>query len=216
MAPHSVAIFCDNGDVLFRDEQMLRRIHRDGRELWKLDLSAKVEPAGQQQENHQSPVIGPDGTIYCPFANWLVAITPTGEWKWNHLMSETFTNLRNGSRTDWATFTRGGELVFITGEMEILISPATAGGGSAIAFVARKEGVRCVGADGVMKWKQTFPSAFSWYLPQSRWELEVLWKSRMGLRTAKHLTRLTTTPDGTLYLSGQVNGKTRIWAIRGD
>ena len=69
---------------------------------------------------------------------------------------------------------------------------------------------------GHQLWAQSIPSVFTWSFPRSKFDFGVMWKSHLGLRNAKHLRSLVTAPDGTIYLSGFVNGKSKIYAIRGD
>jgi hypothetical protein len=83
-------------------------------------------------------------------------------------------------------------------------------------MLARNERLICLSPDGVTKWEQAIPASIEWNLPRSKWDLEVMWKSRMGLHYTKHLTPPMTSRNDAIYLSGFVKSKFKIWVIRGD
>lgn len=213
----SSATFLEGGDLLMCDHWTVRRYDPIGRVIWSLTLPDVVGRTSSSSYLNARPIIAADGTIYCLGEDQVFALNPDGKLLWQHSFSSA---ARKGWQphwvSEWATFTPQGDLVVIAGDRESIVGTAAPGVITTLAQLARNERVVCLGRDGLQKWSQSIPSAFTWSFPLNKVALEVMWKSRLGLRNTKHLRSLVTAPDGTIYLSGFVNGKTKIYAIRGD
>ncbi|GEM_PF-2389124 len=208
------AVFVANGDLLVSDGWHLRRYDSGGELIWMLDLP---NIPNKSSGINRPPIVANDGTIYCLGWDHVFAISPDGGLKWNHALS------KSAARKDWRQWgkewgmtTSSGDLAVLAGDFEGLQRvPASRPGVSRIDLV-RNERLLCLGADGGLKWEQYLPTSTSWSVPRSRLDFEALWKSRMGQRYSKHLQLISIDTDGTIFVSGFADHKTKIWAIDGN
>jgi hypothetical protein len=141
-----------------------------------------------------------------------VAIAPTGDIRWRIPLSEK--TQWSSTAADWGAFTPTGDLVVIASEREILWNGP--GGAGSLVTLAHDERLVCLSPEGSVKWEQSLPSSVAWTWPRSTWDLQVMWSSRMGLRRSKLPGDLITGPNGTIHLTGRVNGRRKLWTIRTD
>jgi outer membrane protein assembly factor BamB len=211
-------VFSPNGDLILSQDKRLRGYDAEGVLKWSLHLQAAL-PVGYQGPAFVNglPIAGPDGTVYCLTADRVFAVNTNGELLWDRSAGNSSPTNRwtplYGQR--WATFTQSGDLVLVGADRDMIPPPATPGPGTR-TMLARNERLICLSPDGVIKWEQVIPASIEWNLPRSKWDWEVMWKSRMGLHYAKHLSSPMTSRGDTIYLSGVVKNKLKIWVIRGD
>jgi outer membrane protein assembly factor BamB len=208
----SGVVFVENGDLLVSHGWSLRQFDQSGKLIWMLHLPNV--PNNNSPYLDGLPIVAKDGTIYCLGEDRVIAISPDGEFKWSHVLSNASKkSWRTNWGGDWGKFTPKGDVLVFAGDFEDL-QPAIGFGPNWSAV--RNERVVCLGLGGDLKWKQTIPLSMTWSIPKTISDLEVAWKTRMGQRTTKYPRFITIDPDGTIYVSGHVDHKTKIWAIDGN
>lgn len=210
--------FAPTGDLLARVGWELWKIDPAGEVLWLFDMAEAVTNRNRSSSGMLAPISGPDGTVYCSVGQWVFAIGSDGvlQWKFRRDASEDGnTSTTMGMGQSWGSLSSAGDLMVIAGDWKS-VTTTGAGGAMTIFNLVDNERVVCLNREGEAKWEQSFPSSFAWWVPRNRLDLKMWWKSRMGLRASKHLNRPTITPNGTIYVSGWANGKSRIWAIQDD
>lgn len=216
-SPGVGAAFADNENLIVSTGLHLRCYDQKGFPLWDLDLDRNAKRHGGAATINGPPVVGADGTIYCLARERVIAVASDGRLLWKQTVARYVPN--NWSRVynrDWATFTPSGDLVTFGGDFEVLQNPSSSGPGMPVAGIGVNERLICLGKDGSIRWEQPIPKSISWRIPHSLWDWKVLWRSHMGLDSSANLRALMTAADGTIYVSGTINGKTKIWAIRSD
>lgn len=212
-AYQSGAVFAVNGDLLVCDKWSLSRYDETGEMKWILHLPKTAGSIKNSLFLNGLPIESADGTVFCRGANRVFAVSPTGQTQWNYVLNQsTNRNVVSILGTSWATINKAGDLVVIDGEFESL----QGGPAGQFANLVQIERLVCLGKNGELKWTQSFPSSVKWSIPRSKWDIEVMWKSRMGRRFPKFVRIGAVASDGTVYVTGYEKGKTKIWAVKGD
>lgn len=210
-------VFAPNLDLVVTHGLEVRRYNTVGEPQWKLNLRELLVIGGMPLINGL-PIFAPDGTLYCVADERVFAIGPKGERLWEHRMNNTASTNRwiTHLGRSWGMVTPKGDILFLAGDRQFLQTPAGPGVAMNMRVLARDERIVCLGADGSLKWEQPVPSCVNWQLPKSKSELQDVWVTRFGLRSAKELHGFVPGADGSFVFFGWSNPKTQVWAIRGD